>query len=103
MRTESQPLIRFEPALQEAQLALKSFLRGELYAHPRVRQMTEQAQATVRWLFDMLSADYARMPDEHAERAQAAAARGDGIAAMRVACPASPCRLVSSYGSFSRS
>jgi dGTPase len=46
--------------------------------------MTEQAQTTVRWLFDMLSADYRRMPDQHAERAQAAAARGDTAGAMRV-------------------
>jgi dGTPase len=84
VRTESQPLIRFDAALQEAQLALKAFLREELYAHPRVRQMTEQAQATVRWLFEMLSADYGRMPAEHAERALAAAARGDTAAAMRV-------------------
>jgi dGTPase len=84
VRAESEPLIRFDPALQGAQLELKSFLRGELYAHPRVRQMTEQAQTTVRWLFDMLSADYRRMPDEHAERAQAAAERGDTAAAMRV-------------------
>jgi dGTPase len=83
VRLESQPLIRFDAALQEAQVTLKSFLREQLYAHPRVRQMTENAQATVRWLFEMLSADYSRMPGEHAERAQAAAARGDTAAAMR--------------------
>jgi dGTPase len=84
VRTQSQPLIRFDTGLQEAQLALKSFLREKLYAHPRVREMTEQAQTTVRWLFDMLSADYRRMPEEHAERARGAAGRGDTGAAMRV-------------------
>jgi dGTPase len=84
VRVESEPLIRFDPALQAAQVALKAFLRERLYAHPRVRQMTEQAQTTVRWLFEMLSADYRRMPDQHAERAQAAAARGDTAGAMRV-------------------
>jgi len=46
--------------------------------------MTEQAQETVRWLFEMLSADYALMPEEHAERAHAAARRGDEAAAARV-------------------
>ena len=65
----------------DAQHALKAFLRDELYSHPRVRQMTQQAQETVRWLFETLSADYALMPEEHAERARAAAERGDAAGA----------------------
>jgi len=84
VRALPQPLIRFGAPLHDAQLALKSFLRENLYAHPRVRQMTEQAQVTVRWLFDMLSADYSRMPEEHAERARAAAREGDAAGAARV-------------------
>jgi len=84
VRSLGQPLIRFPPALQDAQHALKKFLRAELYAHPHVHLMTEQAQETVRWLFEMLSADYALMPEEHAERAHAAARRGDEAAAARV-------------------
>ncbi len=47
VRSASQPLIRFPPELRDAQHTLKSFLRAELYAHPRVRTMTEQAQETV--------------------------------------------------------
>ena len=70
--------------MRETQLALKQFLRDSLYMHPRVRQMTQQAQDTVRLLFDALSADYDRMPEEHAERARAARARGDQAAAARV-------------------
>jgi len=84
VRSLGQPLIRFPPALQDAQHALKKFLRAELYAHPHVHLMTEQAQETVRWLFEMLSADYALMPEEHAERARAAAERGDEAASARV-------------------
>jgi dGTPase len=46
--------------------------------------MTEQAHDTVRRLFQALSADYGRMPEEHATRARAAQARGDSNAAARV-------------------
>jgi dGTPase len=84
VRSLPQPLIRFAPPLVDAQRALKSFLRDHLYTHARVRQMTQQAQETVRWLFDQLSTDYARMPQEHADRARAAADRGDAAAAARV-------------------
>ena len=59
VRSLAQPLIRFPAALHDAQHALKKFLRAELYAAAHVRLMTEQAQETVRWLFEMLSADYA--------------------------------------------
>jgi dGTPase len=77
-------LIRFSEPLQAAQLALKRFLRDELYTHARVRQMTEQAQDTIRLLFARLSADYTLMPEEHAARARAAADGGDAAAAARV-------------------
>jgi dGTPase len=84
VRALARPLIRFAPPLQDAQRALKSFLRDQLYTHARVRQMTQQAQDTVRWLFEQLSSDYSRMPEDHAERARAAVARGDPAAAARV-------------------
>jgi dGTPase len=84
VRAASGPLIRFSAPMHETQLALKRFLRDSLYSHPRVRQMTQQARDTVRLLFDALSADYSRMPDEHAERARSAARRGDAAAAARV-------------------
>jgi dGTPase len=84
VRSLAQPLIRFAPELRDAQHALKKFLRAKLYAHPHVRVMTEQAHETVRGLFEMLSANYELMPDEHAQRARAAAERGDDAAAARV-------------------
>jgi len=63
---------------------LKQFLRDALYLHPRVQQMTEQARDTVRFLFESLTADYDRMPDEHAANAKTLAAAGDAAGAARV-------------------
>ncbi|HLF12342.1 MAG TPA: deoxyguanosinetriphosphate triphosphohydrolase, partial [Gammaproteobacteria bacterium] len=70
VRARAQPLIGFSASFGSAQQGLKAFLRERLYSHPRVREMTQQAQQTVRLLFDALSADYSRMPEEHAERAR---------------------------------
>jgi dGTPase len=77
-------LIEFSAPLREAQLKLKQFLRDSLYTHPRVRQMTEQAHDTVRLLFESLTADYDRMPGEHADNAKRLAAAGDEAGAARV-------------------
>jgi dGTPase len=76
--------VQFSKPLQDAQRALKAFLRDSLYTHPHIRRMTEQARDTVRFLFVELSSDYGRMPEEHAARAKAAADAGDGAAAARV-------------------
>ena len=77
-------LIELSPPLREAQLELKRFLRDALYTHPHVREMTEQARATIRYLFDSLTADYDRMPEEHAANAKKLAAAGDVAGAARV-------------------
>jgi dGTPase len=77
-------LVDLSPPLRAAQLQLKQFLRDALYTHPHIRQMTEQAQETVRYLFTELTADYGHMPEEHAARARALAAAGDEAAAARV-------------------
>jgi dGTPase len=77
-------LIELSAPLKEAQLALKDFLRESLYTHPHIRRMTQQAHETVRFLFAALTADYGRMPDDHAARAKAAAAAGDAAGAARV-------------------
>jgi dGTPase len=63
---------------------LKRFLRDALYTHPRVRQMTDQAQETVVFLFAELMKDYDRMPDEHAARARELEAAGNSAGAARV-------------------
>jgi dGTPase len=77
-------LIGFSEPLRAAQLELKRFLRESLYTHPHVQRMTAQAHDTVKFLFEALSADYDRMPEEHAVSAKTAAAAGDGAGAARV-------------------
>ena len=84
VRALSHGLITLSPPFREAQRELKRFLRDALYTHPRVRQMTEQARDTVRFLFDALMADFGRMPEEHAAQARALAAAGDDGGAARV-------------------
>lgn len=78
------PLIGFSPDLAAAQRALKQFLRDSLYTHPRVKQMTQQAHETVRFLFAELYGDFDRMPEEHAARARAAASELGPAGAARV-------------------
>lgn len=84
VRGAPQPLIRFGAELASAQRSLKQFLRDSLYTHPRVKQMTQQAHETVRFLFESFYADFTRMPEEHAARAQAAATERGPAAAARV-------------------
>jgi dGTPase len=84
VRTLPASLVTLSPPFREAQLTLKQFLRDALYTHPHVRQMTEQARETVRFLFDSLMADFGRMPDEHAALARDFAAAGDDAGAARV-------------------
>jgi len=84
VRRLPEPLIRFSEPLRAAQRALKAFLRESLYTHPRVRQMTLQAQETVHYLFDQLMADHDRMPEEHAERARVAEHTNGTAGAARV-------------------
>jgi len=84
VRAQPRGLIELSAPLREAQLKLKQFLRDALYTHPRVRQMTEQAGETVRFLFDSLMADYELMPEEHAANAAKLAAAGDAPGAARV-------------------
>ncbi len=46
--------------------------------------MTQQAQDTVRFLFEQLMADYERMPEEHAAHARAAEMADGTAGAARV-------------------
>jgi dGTPase len=84
VRSLPRSVIEFSEPFREAQIALKRFLRDALYLHPRVQQMTAQAVDTVKFLFESLTADYDRMPDEHAANAKTLAAAGDKAGAARV-------------------
>jgi dGTPase len=66
------PLIGFSDTFLEAQKTLQLFLRENLYNHPKVRKMTDQAHEIVSTLFSTFLADYKRMPHEHAINASRA-------------------------------
>ena len=84
VRGAGRPLIGLSVAEAEGQLALKQFLRRELYAHPHVGKMTLRAQQTISDLFAAFSEDFDRMPPEHAARARRASETGGKPAAMRI-------------------
>jgi dGTPase len=62
VRARPEPLVRFSPALRDQALELKRFLRGALYRHPRVQEMTERARAVVTDLFAAYLADPSLVP-----------------------------------------
>ncbi len=92
VRAHDGPLLGFSPAMGEAQLELKRYLRDNLYRHHRVRRMTTKAARTLTQLFEAFVDDPALLPDEyaetaarmHAERGEAGRARAicDYIAGM---------------------
>jgi len=78
------PLISLSASEREAQLELKQFLRRELYTHPHVQQMTQRAHRTITDLFGLYTANYARLPPEHADKARKAFQAGGESAAARI-------------------
>ena len=78
------PLVAFSDAMREESARLKRFLFGELYRHPRVRRVMDDARRVVRELFALYLDDPARLPDEHRERVDAIGPRAiaDYIAGM---------------------
>jgi dGTPase len=84
VRALGAPLIHLSEPLAEGQLALKRFLRRELYTHPRVEHMTGQAHRTITDLFRAFTADFDLMPEEHADRARAAREATGAAGAARI-------------------
>jgi dGTPase len=76
IRECSEPLIGFSTACLSGHRELKRFLNAALYRHPKVLEMTAQAEHVVTALFDAYMQDPERMPAEHAARARLAAERG---------------------------
>jgi len=78
VRAHHRPLISLgEDALAQHQ-ELKRFLRAKLYNHPKVREVMDEAGATLTGLFEGYMKDPSRLPPEHQslfERAQAALGR----------------------------
>jgi dGTPase len=69
VRAADKPLVALSAPIYEQHVALKRFLNRHLYSHEKKLEMTHQAQAIVRELFDLYMADVGNMPDEFADRA----------------------------------
>jgi dGTPase len=65
VRAQPDFLIGFSDRTQELNLALKKFLREQVYKHYKVQRMTSKARRVIRELFDAFFADPGLMPDEH--------------------------------------
>jgi len=71
VRARRTPLVAFSADVAAENLALKRFLREELYQHHLVYRMTAKAQRVVRDLFTALMEDPRLMPPEYFQQAQA--------------------------------
>jgi len=81
---QAPPLIAFSPRVHEESLALKHFLRVNLYRHYRVVRMSTKARCVVSELFGAFLSNIRLLPPEFQERAQSDAPRAiaDYIAGM---------------------
>ena len=81
---QAPPLIAFSSRIQEESLALKRFLRENLYRHYRVVRMSTKARRVVTELFGAFHSDIRLLPPEFLERSQEDAPRAiaDYIAGM---------------------
>ena len=68
VRTAGSRLVGFSDDLQRSHLAMKAYLRENLYRHPRVKAMTDRAKKIVEDLFAAYMSAPERLPDEHRAR-----------------------------------
>jgi dGTPase len=68
VRTHNEALIAYSPEMRERNLALKRFLRKNLYQHYRVRRMSAKASRIISELFEAFFNDPQLLPDEHVTR-----------------------------------
>jgi dGTPase len=84
VRAQSRPLIGLSEEVLEDHQELKRFLRSKLYNHPKVKQVMEEASATLKLLFEAYLKDPTRLPPEHQSLVQRADAEGGPSARARV-------------------
>ena len=85
VRAQSRPLIGLSEEVLEDHQELKRFLRSKLYNHPKVKQVMEEASATLKLLFEAYLKDPTRLPPEHQSLVQRADAEGPSACARVVA------------------
>jgi dGTPase len=84
VRLHARPLISLSEGVLEQHHELKRFLRTRLYNHPRVREVMDEASATLKTLFEAYMKDPSRLPPEHQSLAARADATGGEAARARV-------------------
>ena len=85
MRAQSRPLIALSEEVLEEHQELKRFLRTKLYNHPKVKEVMDEASATLKCLFEAYLKDPTRLPPEHQSLVQRADAEG-GPSCARACC-----------------
>ena len=65
VRAQPKPLISLSDRVIEEHQELKRFLRTRLYNHPKVKEVMDEARATLRKLFEAYLSDPSRLPAEH--------------------------------------
>jgi len=71
VRKAGEAMVVLSDDIYEQHVSLKRFLSKHLYSHEKKLEMTHQAQAVVRELFEIYAADISRMPAEFSSRAEA--------------------------------
>jgi dGTPase len=77
VRRCGRPLITYGDDIRAQSLELKRFLRRHLYAHERVRRVSEQAASVITDLFDAFMSDVRRLPPQFQVKAADSGAGGD--------------------------
>jgi dGTPase len=83
VRAQSTPLVALSDVAMEEHQELKRFLRTNLYNHPKVRDVMDEASATLKLLFKAYMQDVARLPAEHQALARRAEQEGGEAARAR--------------------
>ena len=84
VRMQPRPLISLSDAVVEEHQELKRFLRSNLYNHPKVKGVMDEARTTLRMLFEAYMQDSGRLPAEHQSLASRAEVEGGSAGRARV-------------------
>jgi dGTPase len=84
VRNQPKPLVSLSDTALEEHQELKRFLRTKLYNHPQVRQVMDDAGATLKGLFDAYLKEPTRLPAEHQSLVSRADQQGGMPARARV-------------------
>src|SRR6187551_175029 len=84
VRGYSRPLISLSEDVLSEHQELKRFLRTRLYNHPKVREVMDEAGATLKGLFEAYMKDPSRLPPEHQSLFERAEIVGGRASAARV-------------------